>query len=495
MPTLIDTDAAMDETAENGRPLPNDGAERRARSTSPMSAIGDGTCPIRLDGIYKHIEPVIATQRENFAKIIHGCCREMLEHDRDIRRRLETLKKFESKYRDKDDLDDQNRPKEKSYIPVSLRNKLSISCSPLVQKDGRCSQELAEIQTVQERARSTHETYQASIASELKLIAEIELKARRRLFCHSYIESIVTIAEGIVVIAKNQAGRRPIEASAVSNVAKVAAYDAINAFAERESNRWRESRFIPDGAGDGALIKFQEEYVAHHNMNDAMIARASALNSAEREIKLYVARKLGEWWPILTHRLWSLDVKRDTDKKLDSELTDLFKSKAIVKANKNLADAMESGTDETVLPIIQKTVRREMAKKASANKKASRKKSSGDSKSQESTPKRSGRSKHETSKDASKQKPSKSNQPSKKKSSDDEHAADDDKSTASNESKKRGRSKSQPRSILKNAPKVTFKKTRGRSSSKRNRGSSKSRSAASRDGSSSGESPTEGNEK
>jgi hypothetical protein len=230
-------------------------------------------------------------------------------------------------------------------------------------------------------------------------------------------------------------------------------------------------------------------------MNDAMIARASALNSAEREIKLYVARKLGEWWPILTHRLWSLDVKRDTDKKLDSELTDLFKSKAIVKANKNLADAMESGTDETVLPIIQKTVRREMAKKASANKKASRKKSSGDSKSQESTPKRSGRSKHETSKDASKQKPSKSNQPSKKKSSDDEHAADDDKSTASNESKKRGRSKSQPRSILKNAPKVTFKKTRGRSSSKRNRGSSKSRSAASRDGSSSGESPTEGNEK
>lgn len=493
MPTLTDADAAMDETAENGVNQPNDGAERRARSTSPMSAIGDGKCPIRLDGIYKYIEPVIATQRENFAKIIHGCCREMLEHDRDIRRRLETLKKFESKYRDKDDLDDQNQPKEKSYIPVSLRNKLSISCSPLVQKDGRCSEELAEIQTVQERARSTHATYQASIAGELKLIAEIELKARRRLFCHSYIESIVTIAEGIVVIAKNQAGRRPIETS-VSDVAKVAGYEAINAFAERQSNRWRESRFIPDGAGDGALAKFQQDYVAHHNMDEAMIARASRANSAEREIKLYVVRKLGEWWPILTHRLWALDVKRDTDKKLESELADLFESKAIVKANKNLADAMETGTDETVLPFIQKTVRRELAKKASANKKASRKKSSGDSKSQESTPKRSGQSKRGKSKDASEQKPSKSNQPSKKKSSDDEKAADDDKSTASNGSKKRGRSKSQPRSILKNAPKVTFKKRRGRSSSKRNRGSSKSRSAANRDGSSSGESTTEGNE-
>ena len=494
MPTLTDTNAAMDETAENGVSQPNDGAERRARSTSPMSAIGDGKCPIRLDGIYKYIEPVIATQQENFAKIIHGCCREMLEHDRDIRRRLETLKKFESKYRDKDDLDDQNRPKEKSYIPVSLRNKLSISCSPLVQKDGRCSQELAEIQTVQERARSTHEAYQASIAGELKKVAEIELKARRKLFCHSYIESIVTIAEGIVVIAKNQAGRRPIESS-VSDVAKVAAYDAISILAARESERWKESRFIPDVAGDETLVKFKQDYVRIHNTDEAMITRVNAPNSAEREIKLYVVRKLGEWWPTLTHRLWALDVKRDTDKKLESELADLFESKAIVKANQNLADAMESGTDETILPVIQKTVRREMAKKASANKKASRKKSSGDSKSQESTPKRSGHSKRGRSKDASNKKQSKSNQPSKTKSSDDENAADDDKSAASNGSKKRGRSKSQPRSILKNAPKVTFKKRRGRSSSKRNRGSSKSRSAANRGESSSGESTTEGDGK
>ncbi len=54
-----------------------------------------------------------------------------------------------------------------------------------------------------------------------------------------------------------------------------------------------------------------------------------------------------------------MDVKRDTNKKLDSELADLFNSKAIVKANKNLADAMETDTDETLLPIIQKTVQQE----------------------------------------------------------------------------------------------------------------------------------------
>lgn len=492
---MNDTNASTTENADLGGSYENaiDGAHHRARSTSSTTAIDEGTLPIRLDGIYKYIAPVVATQRENFAKVIHGCCREMLEHDREIRRRSDTLKKFDTKYRDADDLDEQNQPKEKPYIPVSLRNKLTVSCSPLVQKDGRCSEHLTEIQTIQERARSIHETYQANIAAELKKIAEVELKARRTLFAYCYSESIVTIAEGIVVIAKNHPGRRPIEMS-VSDLAKVASIIAMQAIADRVSNRWTESRFMIPGVGDGALEEFIKQHVAHHRIDEATINRAAVRQSAEREISLYVSHKLEEWWPTLTHRLWAMDVKRDTDKKLESELADLFNSKAIVKANKNLADAMETDADETLLPIIQKTVRRELAKKASASKKASRKKSSGDSKSQESTPKRSGHSKRETSKDASKKKQSKSKQPSKKTYSDDEHAADDDKSAASNGSKKRGRSKSQPRSILKNAPKVTFKKSRGRSPSKRNRGSSKSKSAANRDGSNSGESSAEGNE-
>ena len=179
----------------------------------------------------------------------------MLELDREICRRFDTLKKSESKYRDADDLNDQNRPKEKPYIPVSLQNKLSVSCSPLVQKDGQCSQEFAEIQTIQERARSIHEAYQASLAAKLKKITEIELKARRTLFAYSYSESIVTIAKRIVVIAKNQSGRRPIEMS-VSDIAKVASIRAIRAIAGSESKRWKESRFMLPGVGNGALDKF-----------------------------------------------------------------------------------------------------------------------------------------------------------------------------------------------------------------------------------------------
>jgi len=278
----------------------------------------------------------------------------------------------------------------------------------------------------------------------------------------------------------------------ISDVAKVATVIALEAISERESNHWRQSRFITPGAvGDGAIEEFVKRHTRHHNIDEAMINRAAVRHSAEREISLYVSRKLEEWWPTLTHHLWAIDVKRDTDKKLESELADLFNSKAIVKANKSLADAMETDADETLLPIIQKTVRRELAKNASANKKASRKKSSGDPKNQESTPGKSGHSNRANSSSSSKKQLPKSCQKSNTKSDNKDNSAandNDDKSTASNENKKRGRSKSRPRSILKK-PKVTFQ--RGRSPSNRKDRSNKSKSAANRDGSNSGENTNE----
>ncbi|KAL3827473.1 hypothetical protein ACHAXA_003742 [Cyclostephanos tholiformis] len=426
----------------------------RNRSASPTNAFGDGNT-IRLDGIYKLIAPVIATQRENFAKVILGCCREMLELDRDIRRRYDTLLKFETKYQDEDDLDASNRPKVKPYIPVSLRTKLSVSCSQLVQKDGRCSQELTEIQTRQERARNLHEAYKTNVAAELKGIAEIEIKARRKLFGYTYSQSIITIAEGLVIIAKNMPGRQPLEMS-VRDVAKIA---TVKALSNLPTSHWEDARFVPaDGEKEFRSDAFIRDHITHHNIDENIVAEMQqSTNPTEKAIANYVIRKLGEWWPTLTHLLWSADVKRDHTKRLDAELSDLFESKAIVKANKQLADAMETGADQTVRPLVEQIVRREMAKKISANKKASRKKSSGGPKNQGSTPENSGQSNRANSGEKAKSKNAKSNRQSKKKSKDDTELSDDDKSAASNESRKRGRSP-KPRSILKTSKKSKFLK-------------------------------------
>ena len=454
-----------------------------------MTMVSDGKSTIRLDGIYKFIEPVVATLRENYAKVILGLCREMLEHDREIRRRIDTFKKFDSTYRDADDLDENNQPKSKAYIPIFLRNKLSLQCSQLVQKDSRCAEELAAVQTIQDAARSTHSTYQQQMADHTKKIAEIEVIARRKVFATSYSDAIVSIAEGIVVIAKNQPKRQPIVTS-VGEIAKVASVAAIKEIAADHPD-WIDCRFHQHGVNN-QLEAFLENHYKYHGINADMSNRVD--NSfTDKSLVGYAKKKLKEWWPTLTHLLWKMDVKRDTDKRVDAELSDLFERKATVTANTNLADAMETDTESTIMPLIQKEVERAMAKKATANKQASRKKSSGNSKSQESTPARSGRSNHAKSNDESNKNQSKSSQSSKKKSNDDKKSADDDdKSAASNESRKRGRSKSQPKGILKKS-KVTFQ--RGRSSSKRKRKSSKSRSNANRDGSNSGESTNESKKK
>jgi hypothetical protein len=110
-------------------------------------------------------------------------------------------------------------------------------------------------------------------------------------------------------------------------------------------------------------------HLSFHNISEEDINKLQSSDAADKAIASYVVRKLEEWWPILTHLLWSADVKRDHTKKLDAELSGLFQSKAIVKANEKLADAMEMGADQTIKPLIEKSVQREMAKKTSTNKK------------------------------------------------------------------------------------------------------------------------------
>jgi hypothetical protein len=276
----------------------------------------------------------------------------MLELDREIRRRLGTLKKFDTKYQDSDDLDSQNKPKEKPYIPVSLRTKLSVSCSPLVQKDGRCAQQLAAIQTAQECTRMLHKAYKTNVAAKLKAIAEIELTARRKLFGFTYSQSILMIAKGLVIIAKNMPGQQPLEMD-VTTITKLVTAEAI---AELSPNHWRDARFVPtNGDRSKVLETFVMAHLSFHNISEEDINKLQSSDSVDKAIASYVVRKLEEWWPILTHLLWSADVKRDT-KKLDAKLSELFKSKAIVKANKKLADTMETGADQTIKPLIKKSV-------------------------------------------------------------------------------------------------------------------------------------------
>jgi hypothetical protein len=155
-------------------------------STNQSSANPNKPPPIRLDGIFTSLRRATASQRPQFAKVIVDSSRTMLPLDREIRTRLNTLAKFSSSYFNKDDVDDNGKPREKTFIPISLKTKLVLNSSALVQNDGLLADELAAIMTAQRGAIATHEEFKLKAATSMNAMAEAEINARRKLLLFEY---------------------------------------------------------------------------------------------------------------------------------------------------------------------------------------------------------------------------------------------------------------------------------------------------------------------
>lgn len=459
MPTLIDD--------QNGR-AEDDMSTSSKESDSTHLSTGDPTTPpIRLDGVFSFLRRAIASQRPKFAKVIVENSRTMLRIDREIRSRSNTLAKFSSSYLDKDDIDEDGQAKEKPFIPISLRTKLTLNSSALIQNDGRLASELDAITIARNEAIAAHEEFKAKAAASMKRMAEIEITARRKLLGFEYAKIMPTIAEGLTIVAINQPNRRRPNLSPQ----KIAALACLRYLLNRTTAEWSGCRFLENT--EKTTVDDFVRYFCRENNVDPNTETGETRDDSN--LIAHVTKQIHKVWPDMTIKLWAEDVRRDSLQKVDAELADLFESKAIVNANENLERALDNGNDTTVLPLISKEVDRQLKLRSSRAKKSLRKKSSGDPKTHGSTPAKSGQSGKSTSKNNSKKKKSKSQQESHQSSS--EKSEDEDaNSTGSSTGKKRGRSKSrpQPTSILKK-PKVTFKETE-QSSSNKSRSRSRRRS-------------------
>lgn len=464
MPTLIDDQFGRAEADDNM-------STSSKESDSTHRSTGDPTTTpsIRLDGVLSFLRRAIASQRPKFAKVIVDNSRTMLRIDREIRSRSNTLAKFSSTYFDKDDIDENGQAKEKPFIPISLRTKLTLNSSALIQNDGRLASELDAITIARNEAIVAHEEFKAKAAASMKRMAEIEITARKKLLGFEYAQIMPTIAEGLTIVAINQPNRRRPTLS----TKKIASLACLRYLLNRTTAEWSGCRFLETTEKSKV-----DEYVAYFcRVNNVDPTANTGETRDDSNLIAHVIKQIHKVWPDMTIKLWAEDIKRDSLQKVDAELADLFESKAIVNANENLERALDNGEDSTVLPMISKEVDRQLKLRSSRAKKSLRKKSSGDPKNHGSTPAKSGQSGKSTSKERSKKKKPKSQQKSHQSSS--ETSEDEDANSTGNSStgKKRGRSKSRPppTSILKK-PKVTFKKTEQSSSDKsRSRSRSKNR--------------------
>jgi hypothetical protein len=402
-------------------------------------------------------------------KAIIDASRAMLKTDREIRSRLETLAKFNSTHTDINDCDVNGTPRVKSFIPASLRSKLDINYSQLIQNDSRYAEERNLIEIARSTAISIHAESQQRIAAQMKTIAECELSAKRKQFAIQNFQSILTLAEGFTIIGMNHSNRRPITTSQ----RKVAILGSVRCFLSlKPSSLYRDSHLLSAiNIEAGFDDKFIEEFLTFSQVNRHDIFNITKTSHpSDDSIANYVRKQLVTIWPEITTKLWRHDVNRNSSKKLENELANLFEIKAIVSANSNLEKALDTTANETIQPLIQKEVERQLHSRAQKSKHASRKKSSGDTKIQESMPKKksgakkakSGHKSPEKPSESSKKKPSKSQKKSRTNSKNDDTQSVGNSSISSAGSKKRRRkpktASSPPPSILRSSKraKVTF---------------------------------------
>jgi hypothetical protein len=438
---------------------------------------------IRLEGVFKQLEDIVATQRNHLMqKAIIDASRSMLKTDREIRSRIETLAKFNSSHIDINDCDINGTPRVKSFIPASLRSKLDINYSQLIQNDSRYAEERNTIEIARSTAISIHAETQQRIAAQMKIIAECELNAKRKLLAIQNFQSILTLAEGFTIIGINHPNRRPITTSQ----RKVAILGCTRCFLSlKPSSLYRDSHLVNVTNIDAGFDdKFIDEFLTFNQVDRHDIFNITKTSHpSDDSIANYVRKQLVKIWPEITTKLWKYDINRNSTKKLETELANLFEVKAIVTANSNLAKALDTAADETIQPLIRKEVERQLHSRAQKSKNAIRKNSSGDTKNQESTPKKksgaknakSGHKSPEKQSESSKKKLSKSQPKSRKNSKNDDTQSIGSSSLSSAGSKKRRRKSktmsSPPPSILRNSKraKVTFESGKKHSPRKKNK--------------------------
>jgi hypothetical protein len=319
----------------------------------------------------------------------------------------------------------------------------------------------------------------------MKRIAECELVARKKILAAECFKTILEIAEGFGIIGQNMPSRPPL----TLNIRNIASASCVAYLSNLPPNFLIGSRLDTGVTTGTPQIEFIENFIDHCKVDRRLIESFSKETyPSDYSLSRYIVRNLDKLWPEMTIRLWHDDVQRDSVKKLETELASHFEQRAIIRANDQLAEAMDTEAGQTVRPLIEKEVQRQLQKRANKTKSSARKKSSGDPKSQRSMPEKSGSTKPKKSNAPSKEKNRKQKKKSTKISNDDTNSAAASSITSKSDTHGNTRqSTSPPKSILRSTPntKVSFESKKKHSPRRKTK--TKRQRDDSPDGSSSGE--------
>jgi hypothetical protein len=331
-----------------------------------------------LTGKYQFIKALCESQRPTLGKKMADHSIAMFKTHREIQGRLETLKRFNTTYIDKDDTDEDGQGKLKPFISISLRSKQPLNHSKKISKDSRCQEAVSEMNKILGRAHLVHEKYKAEMAKLAFELAEMEINARKNILCNQYCEASIDIAEGLFYVGKALNRNLPLP-SLTSNQAAFAAIHET--FKTQSRKHWIGLWFI-DSAISEEIELFYSTYQRTANYNYDRDIKPK-IKEVDLPIIEYLSTRLRGYLPHLTTDLWDQIETEDTEKKCDAELANLYGEKQVDRANEALSDRMDADdTRGAIVEIIREEIRNEEKGRISKNKNKMRKNYLGDPKHQ-----------------------------------------------------------------------------------------------------------------
>ena len=378
---MMNPTASINETRVEAPANAASAFDAAAAATAMRAAEAQRTNPPRppkLEGVFKFIQPLIETQPERLQNIMACKCKTMLDIEREIRRRVESRAELERDFEDKNDpVPETGKGKIKKFIPKNVREAIMpLNHSKLVKKDSRCATAYSEITTTLEKAKLAQETWKRSMADLAIEIADSEIKARTQIQFCEYSDTIIKMAEGFTIQGKFELKTSPQKLT-IQQIAQAAIKEAMESF---DHDHWKNLRFVAS-ADPNVLQRFYSNFERFADINITKIheeMEKEGDHHPDEALITWVTQKIEEFIPHLTTLIWTYDQECDDRKKLDGELSELYETKAVIDANNNLGDAMETDDGHSMASYVNKAMNRAIDSRISEKKKTARKNSSGD---------------------------------------------------------------------------------------------------------------------
>ena len=407
---MNDQDANDNERQGNGGDVTANSTERsnsstaRPRSKSARSGKGAATAakgkgkktvtkneelaPPKLTGKFSTLKPTIASQPTKLQWTMFTKTKNMLGLMEEIHEKSDGAARYGGNYFDKLNLDSDGKPKEKPYVPISLRMKPLLNCSKMIRNDARVSDIMAEVTTQLEIGNKTiMDEMKTKLSVHAKNIAELEVKARKHILAIEYFDAAMEIAGSLVIISK-----RASSTGTTKNKTEDLAYAAMHAalglmdeehvrnlpFADCTETNFTEGL----EAGKSRLwegLQKQLKFSWDDNIKPRQL-------QGDDEIINDVGIELAAIMAALTTKFWDSHKKKKIEAALDAELEEFLGRKEIITANQQLSDAMDVDPEEAFESVMQKKVDEKFRRKEAQEKSRARKKSSGGAKAKASQP-------------------------------------------------------------------------------------------------------------